>query len=187
MYIGVAVAIIVVLGAGYYFMSNGTSGTPTLPDYSGTTPAGDESAYEGSIAGLAARGGSYTCSVNNGGGTEQTVGGIYINGTQMRGDFTSTVNGNAVESHMIRNADVMYVWSGAQLQGVKMTVPAAGTPGTATTPTGMSDGIDQNTNYAWKCEPWTADQSKFTPPSSVTFIDASAMMKGGTMPKIPGY
>ena len=49
----------------------------------------------------------------------------------------------------------------------------AGTSGQA------NASVDLNQQVDYSCKPWRADNSKFTVPSSVTFTDLSAMMKGG--------
>lgn len=104
----------------------------------------------------------------------ESVGTVYVANGNMRGDFSSTVNGRTVDSHMIATADTVYTWSSGMPQGVKMPKP------TSTGATGSSQGFDPNAEVNYSCRSWTADASKFNPPSDIKFMDISAMM-GGSM------
>jgi hypothetical protein len=104
---------------------------------------------------------------------------VYIasNG-DMSGDFTSqTKTAGTVTSHMIMKGGTSYVWSGAQ--GAKMNVSAS----EATTASNTNQSVDLDAQVDYDCKNWTRDDSKFTVPTNVNFVDIEAMMKGaGALP-----
>ena len=113
-----------------------------------------------------------TCTFNSDVGGD-TSGVVYISDGKMRGDFVSQSSVNAqVESHMILQDSMAYVWSGSQ--GAKMDISKlqADTSGQA----GGSVDLDAKVDYT--CEDWKKDETKFTLPGTVTFIDIGAMMQG---------
>ena len=73
----------------------------------------------------------------------------------------------------------MYTWSSMTPQGIKMSdaMIANAQAGAKTTASGP---VDSNTQVSYSCTPWVTDAAQFTPPSSVTFMDVSAMMQGAT-------
>lgn len=177
--IALAIGAIIIIGGGYYLVTAKGSN-----DYGAASNAPD-TAYSGSLKDLAARGGSYECHVDTT-ATNGTKGDVFVSGGNMRGDFTTTVNGSNVDSHIINVDGYTYAWSSAAVQGVKIKLNTAATA--QTSPNAPSQGIDQNTSYSWNCDAWTADQSQFTPPTSITFMDMTNLqIPGGASPSYPGY
>lgn len=102
---------------------------------------------------------------------------VYISAEgNMSGDFTTTKSGTSTTSHMIVKGGVAYVWTGSQ--GAKMNV--ASLQGSASAQT--KSYVDVNSQIDYTCKDWTVDASKFTLPSSATFVDLEAMLKL----KVPG-
>lgn len=142
-----------------------------------TTATGSEK-VKGSIRSLLALGTNSVCTIS---GTNEmgTVNGtVYISGQMMRGDFTMTQSGKAMESHMIRNGNTVYAWTGTQ--GAKMTMDMANENATSSAGENRNANanvaLDQKVDYS--CSPWTKDDTKFAVPTTVNFVDVSAMMKG---------
>lgn len=100
---------------------------------------------------------------------------VYITADgKMSGDFSSkTSSGSKVESHMIRSGDTAYVWNGSQ--GAKMDSSAMMN---ADASAQAKAGVDLDNKVDYKCTDWNVDESEFTVPSNVSFVDISAMMKG---------
>lgn len=211
----IAVAAVAAIGGGVYYshkkaeiaahMSATTTADADLgargsvnANVNANVKAGLAGKAMGSLRSLFGMGGSNKCTITNtlpNGGTSS--GTVYVSGSMMRGDFTTTVNGAATESHMIRNQDDVYVWTGSQ--GAKMNISSmtsaagavpAGAPGAVSgsasgkmmASTQSPIGLDQDVSY--DCQPWTPSDAEFKVPTSVSFIDVAAMMKGQM--KIPG-
>lgn len=194
------VALLVVIGGGYYVMS---SGSMTMKDTGdsmagGTMPAGSEAPDNGMVGGdaiapkaaagaftgswndLVKRGGNYVCEVNHSSKLDATTGKVYVSGTDVRGDFVSMVNGASVESHMLKKADTMYVWSSAMPQGMMMSATMMEGQGSA----GATEGAGQQAgqSYDWNCSATGADAAMFVVPKDVQFMDMSKMMQGVGVP-----
>ena len=166
------VALLVIIGV-VWALTKGPSDYEAAPGETGSTSG--ENSGESTFASLIAQGGSRTCTVsvaNEGGTSEGTV---YISGGMMRGDFTTTANGQTMAAHMIQADGYMYSWSDAAPQGVKVALSA--TQNTQA----QSQGIDPNANVDYRCSPGVSDQSKFEVPSNVTFMEFSG--SAGMMPR----
>ena len=131
-----------------------------------------------SLRSLLALGKNTMCTFTSVVENSSSSGTVYIasNG-DMSGDFTSQTSSGTVTSHMIMKGGTSYVWSGAQ--GAKMNVSAT----EATTSSNTNQSVDLDAQVDYDCKNWTRDDSKFTVPTNVNFIDIEAMMKGaGTLP-----
>lgn len=136
---------------------------------------------KGSLRSLLAIGQNTMCTFTSTAGGITSSGTTYIGSNgDMSGNFSSTTSSGTVASYMVMKGGMSYAWSGNQ--GVKMNV-AEMNANSATSSNGQSVNLDSQVDY--KCEPWVRDESKFTLPTSVTFMDLSAMMKmapGATTP-----
>lgn len=172
MIIGAVVAIAVVAGGGYYFM-NGAAVDPMVADDSGMylNPDSDGSVqagkFSGSLADLAARTGSWKCTVDTSTVEAVSSGVTYVSGGKVRSDFSSSVGGYGnIETHMIADGEYVYSWTSMMPQGVKAKMTAS-SGGADTATAGAS--ADANVRYSYDCQPWTADPSLFVVPSDITF------------------
>lgn len=98
---------------------------------------------------------------------------VYITSSgEMRGDFEAKSYDGTSTSHMIMKDDTSYSWNGKE--GVKMEVKATGgVPASGST----KSNIDLDSQVDYKCSDWTVDQSKFTLPTGVNFVDMEALLK----------
>lgn len=105
----------------------------------------------------------------------QVTGTVYLSKGKMRGDYTATVSGKSMQSHMIVDGTVGYAWVDGMSTGMKLTLDAT----THTTTTKSNSGMpDMKNKMDFSCDSWSEDDGQFTPPSNVTFSDAlSGMMK----------
>lgn len=182
--IGLIAAIVILGGGAWYFSSHQAPGAAGPNQMAGAPGNG-----AGTLSTLMALTGSFTCSVATAAGDTQSSGTVFISNGQMRGDFNSTTKASetVIETHLIKAGGYTYTWSSAAPQGVKFADSAvpANTSGTG------SQGVDDKTQVTYSCTPWSEDPSKFAPPSTVSFMDMSAMMqgampvKGGTYPQGP--
>jgi hypothetical protein len=174
--VGILVAVVAVAGGGYYLWSNQAapaqtnSQTGQIPSTSqqvqGQTQTAQAGAYSGSLADLAARGGTWKCSVNSTANDAASSGTTYVSGNLVRADFTTTVASyGKVESHLIVRDGYTYTWSPVMPQGIKTSVTSSGQGSGAAS----GQGANANASYSYDCQPWTADASLFVLPTNVTF------------------
>lgn len=122
----------------------------------------------------------------------------HIKGKMMAADITTMVEGKTVVSHMINDAGYLYMWQDGTKQGTKMAIPTdeeiksmsdKAKSYQNTTPN-LADESDYDSykdqGYTINCKPDNASTDFFTPPSDITFIDPSAMMKEVTAPGSTG-
>ncbi len=116
------------------------------------------------------QGGSYRCEVSQSMSDFENNGVVYMDGADMRGEFSTVAEGMEVDSYFIWKDGYMYSWSSTlPTVGFKMKVD----------PTLSRDGAGADTSgtYAWNseevgeynCEPWTRDEAVFTLPEGTTF------------------
>jgi len=178
------VAAIAVVGGGVYVATNPevmSSITGSFNMGTSTPETTNENASVGStFAQLLALGQSVQCTFShNDGKGNISAGTVYMTsgGTQIRGDFTVT-SPVAGEVHMIRTSGYTYLWGPMMPQGIKTKV----TNETELTQ-GDNGGIDEDTEFA--CQAWGVDNSKFTLPAGVTFMDMSASMNIDAQVTVP--
>ncbi len=142
-----------------------------------------ENKISGSLKELLGMGKSLKCASTNTSDKFTTTSTTYVSGEKVRSDVASQVaNAAATNSHIIVVDGWMYMWSEGANSGIKIDVNAAkqnnvpgadsSNQGTATPPAGNQ--LDNKANF--DCSPWTADESIFSIPQSVTFTDQSAAM-----------
>lgn len=158
----------------------------TLPNQQVTQP--EEPSAEttkGSIQSLFAQGKDVTCEINY--PDQQGSGSIFVSSKKFRGDFITDVEGKSVTSHMIHDGEgTLYVWTDASNQGtkIKYDIKELSSPD----PKMSSQAAELTKEVDMRCSSWGVDTSKFTPPSSVQFMDLSTLNlpqnKPGTTPKI---
>lgn len=132
-----------------------------------------------SIKDLIASGVSQKCTFtdNTGSSLQESV--TYISNKKMRGDFTSTVSGKIVKSHMIVVDTTSYIWTDGDINGFKSTFTDS-TQSNDSNTNQIPSGIDVNKQGDYKCSAWVVDESYFVPPADVKFTDFSEMFKNQT-------
>ena len=135
-----------------------------------------------SLRSLLGLGQSTKCTFSNTVADVSSSGTIYLGADgDMRGEFESKVGTQAaVSSNMIVKDGVTFTWSGTQ--GVKMTTAGAGADANAQAQ--ANKYVDMDAQMDYDCSAWTRDESKFTVPTGVNFVDFDALLKAGV--KIPG-
>ena len=143
------------------------------------TVVNKEEDFSGSMVELMARGKSLKCTYKQ---TEEedgveTEGVIYVADNNVRTEINvlDMEEGNEVRMDMILNGDWVYVWTSAQVNGMKMKV--------VDLPEG--EDFDANEDIAdleeeidMKCRPWIKDNSKFEVPTDREFDDITELMEG---------
>ncbi len=137
---------------------------------------------KGTLRALLAMGKDSVCTVHVDTSGTESQGTVYISGTSMRGDFSlRSASTGTIESHMIKEGDMMYMWSNNG-QGIKMDASAsAAQSGSVQSQT----TVNLDTAYGYECKAWRKDVSKFSIPSSVNFVDLNAMINAAGSVKVP--
>ena len=129
------------------------------------------------LLGLMALGSEMKCTYSyedeTGGMTE---GEVYIAGGKSRSDYmVRTAEGEDFSGSVITGDEYSYVWGSMMEEGLKMKrVDEVDQETEGAQVTSDYAKLDEEMNY--QCEPWVADQSKFTPPGDIEFRDLGAMM-----------
>jgi hypothetical protein len=137
---------------------------------------------KGSLRSLLSLGQDTKCTFSSSNAGTTSSGTVYVasNG-DMSGQFeVKTGTQAAITSNMIVKNDISYVWSGNQ--GAKMNVSEVKANTNTQAQTNQSVDLDAQVDY--DCSAWVRDESKFTVPSSVNFMDLDLLLKGGI--KLPG-
>ncbi|MDO8522456.1 MAG: hypothetical protein Q7S08_04190 [bacterium] len=173
--VGLVVGAVVVIGGGYYLMTNSggsASDSKAAQEQEQNVAESTEATlaqagkFNGSLSELAARGGSWKCTVDASTAQSVSSGVTYASGGKVRSDFSTKVQGYGnVESHVIADGQDVYTWSSVMPQGIKTKMAQQTDGGTATS----GQGVNTNQPYSYDCQPWTADASVFVTPSSVVF------------------
>ena len=130
---------------------------------------------KGSFRSLVAMGRNTQCTFTSLQQDVTSSGTVYITSSgNMRGDFTTQMSSGTQTSSMILKDGYSYVWTGNQ--GAKISVASLDDKTSADAQAQQSVDLDAQVDY--DCKDWSVDQSKFTLPSGVNFVDIEAMLKG---------
>jgi hypothetical protein len=163
------IATIVVLGGGYYLMTQ-RSASPA-PTAQGSVQQAQQptppASTPGSFADIVKAGGSVQCTVSVTVQGTASKGMLYVSnaGADVRGDFSTTVGGKTLQSSLIKTGGYVYTWSDAFPQGFKV----AAAPGSDPIASMNNGTVPPGTQY--ECRGWTPDPSKFVIPSGVKFME----------------
>lgn len=153
--LGIIAGILVIVGVGFYLY--------TSSDQSGTV-AGVEttsSQFSGTLVDLAARGGSYECTIKKTIGTTDVSGTVYEAGGMVRGDLSSLAGEVAVMSHVLMRDGTVYTWTDIAPNGFKATV----------TGTGAGQYANADESFAFDCKSTAVDPAHFDIPTTITFSE----------------
>ena len=156
--------VIVVVVGGYFLLKGAPTDQGMMTDHEGDS-------MMMSTKEMLALGKDQKCTFTRDDDNAQTSGAVYFSGGKMRGDFNISSAGKTFESHIISDGTDMYNWSSLMPQGIKIKV-AAGTSDSTTQ--NNSFNIDDKVDY--DCDSWNPDNSLFTVPTNIQFMDSSAMM-----------
>ena len=130
---------------------------------------------KGSLRALLGLGKDTMCTFTTTSEGVNSSGTVYISAAgAMRGDFTSQTTAGTKTSGMIVKDGTSYSWSGTQ--GLKMAIKPTGRA-EANANANTQSKVDLDSQLDYKCNDWTADQSKFTLPTGINFVDIDALLK----------
>jgi hypothetical protein len=147
--------------------------TTTTPSEMEVSTASSTEAFSGSIKDLKDRGGDYKCVFDQNISGSQTSGTAFISGNKLRLDsksVTQILSGSMnIESHVISDGTLIYVWSSMMPTGIKMSVPDEN----ATTSIETTQGFDYDQVLDYQCAPWVVDTTEFDLPATIEFKELS--------------
>ena len=170
----IAVVVAVIIGVvAWYITSHSTS-----QDEESTSETSMQSdTVTGDVKNLLSAGRSLTCTFSS----EGNSGTVYIDANQkrMRGDFVTQFEGSSSVGHIINNSEYMYTWSDSEPQGVRIPVPDdEDTPVSAgEVPSAPQVYNALEADYDYDCDAWRVDESMFSLPPDVEFIDIAEQFK----------
>jgi hypothetical protein len=168
--IGLVIAAVIGLGAGgYYLYSRNMLGINTQPRASLVQPQTVNLADSSkkSLKDLLTAKEPAQCTYND----ENGQGAAYIDSGRLRGDFSYKYQADETKGHIIIINNTSYVWTdGTGKKGIKISLDNA--PQTST----GANNIDVATKVAYKCSPWTVNNSVFEFPSGIEFTDVAQLV-----------
>lgn len=175
----VAVVIIVLLGAGAFFLLRKSPGVPGSKNGDSMMMEKNGKSFTGTLSDLLKSGQNYNCTYGytdeNG---NKMSGKAYVAaaGNKLNGEFEMTQgNGTKMNGFVISDGEYNYVWTSLESQGYRSKVE----PGDDSifNSSESSVGLNDQNQLDFNCSPWTVDNSKFVPPSDIKFVDLSAAME----------
>ena len=178
--VGVAAAIIILLGVGGIFLytKNQPSSSPNST-VATSTPTPESSANEGSWKDIFSNTGNKKCDIDVKTDESETKGTFYNSGTKAYGEMTLTSSGKTQQTFIIRDNDTFYMWGDSFPSGIKMTI-SVDEMASKMSEAQPSPAPDQKISF--KCTDWTVDSTKFVPPANIKFEDLSSIMKVTSAP-----
>ena len=179
----IIVGIVVVGGllfGGYKVLGSGNSISDVFQNVKEKieTLINKEEDFSGSIQDLIAGGKSRKCTYEqlDENGEVQSEGTIYTADNKVRTEIRiDDAEEDITEMNTIISGDWAYIWTNAQVSGMKMKV--SDLKGSEELDSN-EDMTDLETEIDMKCRLWIKDGSKFEVPTDVEFIDMTEMMEG---------
>ncbi len=134
-------------------------------------PSGKKMAF----AEFVKKGGSYECSVEQHVNDMNSNGHVFIDGERVRGEFTTNVNGQTIDSSLIVKDNMVYTWSSMMPMGMKMSVVK--TEGDTNAPTSGSYDFNAMQIGEYDCKAWSVNEAKFALPAGITFQELPTVPK----------
>jgi hypothetical protein len=171
----VIIVLLLLVAGGAFFMltkkpSSQLANSNPVPTSAGTQSVPTASAAR-SLRDLLTQGLPQKCTFSMENTTGSGTGMIVISGGKVRGEITSTIDGQTTLTHMLVDGTTSYIWMGDNTTGFKMSIdPKTITPA-PNQPKSAAFDPDKSVNY--NCTPWVPDASQFVLPANVTFSDLS--------------
>lgn len=181
LYLLIVLIILILLGGIGFMAMNKKSATPQIPENStGQTQIDStvqtENSVKSSLKDLLSKGIPQKCTYTDNLNNVDMSGISYMSGNKVRTDFNNLVEGKTVSSHMIFADNTAYNWSDGQKTGMMFKMDPNQIKDAQKDTAATNQQFDPNKVVDYKCSPWIADNSLFTPPTDVQFSDLSTMM-----------
>jgi len=174
MIVGVLVAV-VILGGGYFVLrdTNVENQTANVEGALQNENANVEGEKKMAFLDFVKQGGSYMCEVHQDVKGVDNVGTVYLADGKVSGIFHTNAGDTPVDAMFIIRDGMTYMWSSAMPKvGFKSKVDLSAVSADASTAPSYTWNAGAVRDY--NCTPWTADEAKFTVPTTITFTEISA-------------
>jgi len=156
--------------------TNNTQNESVLPKEEKSSAA---EKFTGTFVDLVKQGQNYECMFENTNADESmTKGNVFVKAksNKVRGDFVTTQkDGTGTNTYFISDGDYTYIWGSVMEKGIKTKMEQESESflgnGSAENAQGSNFGLGDTDKVDFDCKPWNVNESKFTPPTSVEFID----------------
>lgn len=179
--IAAVVGLFVLGGAGFVLFQNSQSKTATSQLQTNTNPQPNTETVSGtplekkSLKDLVMLGGDQTCTFQD---TETgNSGKVYMTGGKVRGDFSSSMEGTTINSHMVSDNNTVHIWMDGNNTGFKTSLDKVEQSSS------NQNTVDINKQVDYQCSGWSPDNSMFELPSNVKFTDLGNLLPS-SLPKI---
>ena|SRR3989344_8373273 len=162
----IILVILVAVVVGVYFVFGGSKEVKNeeLGNANEEQTAGKKMAFSQFLK----QGGAYKCEVKQSMSDFENSGTMYINGQNMKGEFSTVAEGRTMNSSFMSRDGYSYTWS-SLTPGMGFKIKAEAET--------SNDDVDTSGTYAWNadqigdynCENWVVDATKFELPKDVTF------------------
>ena len=98
-------------------------------------------------------------------GENPISGTIYTSAGKVKADYSSVVEDKTINSHMLFQDNISYIWTDEQKTGYKTEID----PNEVTE--NANGSFDMNADLNYNCMPWVANPSVFTLPTDVEFVN----------------
>lgn len=183
----IIIAIVAALGGGAYFFTQNQSESVETDETNTNQTANQNTnntseSHSGTLSSLLRLGQNYTCTydtIDSAGNV--TNGTVYVaaSGDKFSGSFNvSQLGEDDVTTYVIRDGTYNYMWTSASVDGYKTRIEGNETQFFGGDSAGnTSTGISEDDTYNFDCRPWTVDDTRFVPPTTIDFVDLSAQIE----------
>lgn len=189
----IPIALVVLVVIFLYTSTNKSSDSDNLNSFESDSMenvnSSDGDSFTGKITDLLSLGKNLRCDFSAKNEEFEITGISYVAGEKMRTDMTyisekieESTGMKNYSSSMISDGEYTYMWSDLTEQGFKTQMGLDDAKEMAENSQELADKYENFPNtdidYDYDCDPWIVDDSKFTPPTDIEFIDFQAQLEG---------
>lgn len=104
----------------------------------------------------------------------------YIANSKIRSDSTVMDGNKVTKSYMILDDQVVYIWSDASNQGIKMSLDKFKSEERGVN--SETQAVNFGEEFDYSCKNWSVDNKVFVAPNNVTFRDLSSLIPSNIIP-----
>lgn len=153
------VLVLAVVGGGFFLFLN--KKTTTNQNSSDNQSVAQLTPTKSTLNAIINGGKNVACTTTFAGGT----GIVYVSGSKMHSDYSTTVEGKTISGHMTSDGQYTYVWQEGSSVGTKFKITDTNNSQS------QKSGIDLNSENEVNCSDWKPETSKFELPNTITFSE----------------
>lgn len=163
--VGIAVIALIGTGGAYAAFNRSKSQTPPETQQNSPVPAAATNTPKTLKELMSA--GSQKCDFKDSESGANIEGTVFAGNNKVRGDFSTTIDGQKTTGHMIVDEKTMYTWVDNPKVGFKASVDANQAQ------TSANQQFDPNKKLDFRCSNWSIDASVFVLPADIKFSEIS--------------